>query len=165
MATNKLIDIDKYKAAFIYLLEKIGKIEGKKKAYKLLYFLDFDYFEAYDKPFIGETYKALPMGPAPSYFDCLALELKREGYIDIEKKKWSEKYENETVIYKPKREMKYSFTTEEKKMLDRIVDLYGKRTGKQLEDLSHCQAPFKAVKQGDIIPYEFSMYRDTPDLI
>ncbi|HWS83989.1 MAG TPA: hypothetical protein VN207_06990 [Ktedonobacteraceae bacterium] len=55
MATM-VLDKEKYKDAFLYLLGALEKIEGKEKACKLFYFLDFDYYEAYDIPFTGETY-------------------------------------------------------------------------------------------------------------
>lgn len=165
MATSKnMLDIEKYKAAFLYLLNHLGNIEGRKKAYKMMFFLDFDFFEAYDMPFMGETYKALPMGPAPSYFDSLADILRTEGMIEVKGVRKSTTHENDTIVYTPKKELEYSFTPEEQRMLDRIVRIYGNQTGKQLEDLSHSQAPYAAVGIGDVIPYELSYYRDTPGL-
>lgn len=161
---NFVLDKEKYKAAFLYLLEKLGKIEGKKKAYKLLYFLDFDFYEAYDRPFTGETYTALPMGPAPRYFDGIAEELQKEGLIEIVKSKTQPYHENDTVIFSPKKIIKSHFSGEEQKMLDRVVKVYGNLTGKDLENLSHEQAPYAAVSLYDVIPYEFSYYRDTPNL-
>ena len=155
---------EKYKAAILYLLNKLGKIEGKKKAYKLFYFLDFDYFEAHDKPFTGEVYTALKMGPAPRFFDAVIEELQKEGAVVIEKEKKHPTHENKTVIYKPKAETGWIFSIQEKKMLDRVAKKYGAFTGKELEDLSHAQAPFNAVALGEIIPYEYAHYRDSDDL-
>ncbi len=60
-----ILDKGKYKAAFLYMLQVLGMIEGKKKACKLFYFLDFDYYEAYETSFTGETYVSYPMGPFP----------------------------------------------------------------------------------------------------
>lgn len=162
---NIALDKEKYKAAFLYILQKLGKLEGKKKAYKLLYFLDFDFFEAYDKSFTGETYTALQMGPAPRYFEAIASELQNEGYINIKKEKKVSYHKNDTIIFEPKKDYQYQFSKEELEMLERLINVYGNQTGKQLEDLSHTQAPYMAVDIGEIIPYEFSYYRDTPDLI
>ncbi len=75
---NYILNEEKYKATILYLVNSLGEIEGKKKAYKLMYYLDFDFFEAYEKPFTGETYKALPMGPAPIYFTAIVEELVKE---------------------------------------------------------------------------------------
>lgn len=160
-----ILDKEKYRAAFIYLLEKLGKIEGKKKAYKLMYFLDFDYYEAYEKSFTGETYTAFPMGPAPRYFDSIVDELIREGFVKVNKKRMLPQHENDTIIYSAERKQNYQFSKEELKMLDRVINTYGNLTGKDLENLSHSQAPYIAVGPYDVIPYEFSEYRNTPNLI
>jgi len=161
---NINLDKEKYKAALLYITNSLKEIEGKKKAYKLFYFLDFDFYEAYGKPFTGDTYKALDMGPAPIYFDSIAQELIDEGKIEIKKVRRSPVHENDTIIYKPLKETNYNFSEEEKKMLDRIIDLYGDQTGGNLEKLSHAEAPYNAVDLYQIIPYEYSIYRDTPNL-
>ena len=162
---TQVLDKEKYKATILYLLNSLGEIKGKKKSYKLLYFLDFDFFEAYGKSFLGETYKSLPMGPAPVYFDAVINEMKEEGMIEIKKTRISPSHENDTVVFLPKTKSKYNFSEEEKKMLDRIVRKYGASTGADLEKLSHGEAPYNSVELFQIIPYEYSMYRDTPDLM
>lgn len=152
-----ILDKEKYKAAFLYMLQALDKIEGKKKACKLFYFLDFDYYEAYEKPFTGETYISYPMGPVPQYFGAIADEMEAEGLIRRE-------HENDTVTYIPCKSVDAHFTEEERKMLNRVISKYGALTGKDLQDLSHAQAPYNAVDLNEVIPYEFSFYRDTPDL-
>lgn len=156
------LDKAKYKAALLYIANSLGKIEGMKKAYKLFYFLDFDFFEAYDKPFTGDTYTSLQMGPVPIYFSAIVKELIDEKALKIEKKRTG--YENDTTVYVPIQQTNYKFSTEEKQMLDRIVRKFGSLTGKDLEKLSHSEAPYNAVEIGEIIPYEYSIYRDTPNL-
>lgn len=162
--TNFTLNKEKYKAAFLYIANALGKIEGMKKAYKLFYYLDFDYFEAYGKPFTGEIYKSLQMGPVPMYFKGIVEELINDGFIEIKKIKTLPTHENPTVIYKPLKSINYQFTGEEKKMLDRIINKYGQYTGKDLEKMSHAEAPYNAVDMFQIIPYEYSYYRDTPNL-
>jgi hypothetical protein len=159
-----ILDKDKYKAAFLYMLQVLEKIEGKKKACKLFYFLDFDYYEAYETSFTGETYISYPMGPFPQYFEPIVKEMEEEGIIRVGYEKKSPIHENETVIYRPVEAPNYPFTKKERGMLDRIVKKYGALTGKDLQDLSHAQAPYNAVDLNEVIPYEFSFYRDTPDL-
>lgn len=159
-----ILDKEKYKAAFLYMLNKMGSIEGKKKAYKLFYFLDFDYYEAYDKPFTGETYVAFQMGPAPKYFDALVEEMKKDGIIKLKLQKKLPYHQNDTIVYSAKVKTNYRFSREEKKMLDRVIKLYGNNTGKDLEKISHSQPPYNAVDLYEVIPYEYAFYRDTPNL-
>lgn len=46
---------EKAKQAILYFLNKCGAMD-KEKLELLLYFCDFDYFEKYEKPFMGFTY-------------------------------------------------------------------------------------------------------------
>lgn len=162
---NYILDKEKYKAAFLYIAKALGKIEGKKKAYKLFYYLDFDFYEAYERPFTGDIYKALPMGPVPIYFDAIVQELINEGKVQIRKSRMLPTHDNDTVIFEPKVDSNYDFSSHEKKMLDRIIKLYGQHTGKMLEDQSHSEAPYNAVDLYQVIPYEYSFYRDTANLV
>lgn len=161
---NYSLDKDKYKAAILYIANSLKEIDGMKKAYKLLYFLDFDFYEAYEKPFTGDVYKSLPMGPAPVYFDGVIQELVAEKKIKVEKVRMSPLHNNDTVVYKPLSKTDYKFTSEEKGMLDRVIKIYGNQTGKALEVLSHSEAPYNAVDLYQVIPYEYSFYRDTSNL-
>lgn len=160
-----ILDKEKYKAAFLYIANALGKIEGKKKAYKLFYYLDFDFYEAYEKSFTGDIYRALPMGPVPVYFDGIVEELRQEGKVTVIKSRMLPSHDNDTVIFEPQSASDYHFTPEEKQMLDRIIKLYGRQTGKSLEFQSHSEAPYNAVERYQVIPYEYSVYRDTPNLI
>jgi uncharacterized phage-associated protein len=73
--------------------------------------------------------------------------------------------ERETVTYSPVDTLDYMWTAQESCMLDRIVKKYGSVGGKDLEDLSRSQAPYYAVELGEIVPYVYSFYRGTSDLI
>jgi len=159
-----ILDKEKYKAAFLYMLQYLEKIEGKKKACKLFYFLDFDYYELHETSFTGEIYAAYPMGPLPLSFEALVTGMEYEGLITVNYEKKSLTHENETVIYSPRISADYPFAQPERQMLDRIIRKYGPLTGKDLEDLSHAQVPWNAVQLREVIPYESSFYRDTPDL-
>lgn len=161
--SNNILNTPKYKEAIKYIISNLKEVQGKKKMYKLLYFLDFDFYEAYETSFTGETYKKLPMGPAPVYFDAILEEMKDD--ITVKHKKILPFHDNETCIYSLKKEVEYNFTHQEKKMLDRIIAKYGSLNGKQLENLSHAEAPWNAVNMYEIIPYEYSFYRDSEDLI
>lgn len=163
MATM-LLDTKRYKAAFLYLLHSLGKIEGKKKACKLLYFLDFDYYEAYETSFTGETYVSYKMGPFPQYFQPLVEEMQKEGLVQYTAKRREEWHENETITYTPLGTLDYCWTPQERNMLNRIVRKYGELSGGELEQRTHAEAPYNAVDLNEVIPYEYSFYRGTPDL-
>ena len=77
-------DNNKFKEAILFLLSQSPNktIEGKKKLAKLLYFADFNYFEAYEEPLTGATYRALPMGPVPDELEGAIKEMKEKQCIE-----------------------------------------------------------------------------------
>ena len=153
---------EKYKQAILYLCAKLGKeVRGKKKLAKLLYFVDFDFFEKNQKHFTGDKYKALPMGPFPVSLNKITQEMAKEKALKIEAVQEHNGY-NATEVYTCLKDPKIAaFSKEEKEMLDRVIMKYGHLNGKQLEDLTHAEAPFSGTKQNEEIFYELAFYRGT----
>ena len=157
------LDEKKYQNTILYFAKNIGKgsVRGKKKMYKLLFYLDFDFFEKYEKPITGTIYHKLKMGPAPSYFDTITSDLEKNKALSITKRKTAPGY-NDTIVYKSLKDPDMSvFSQKEIQMLKRITDLYGGKSGTELEKLSHSEAPYMAVEDGEEIPLELSFYRGT----
>ena len=158
MSKNK----EKYKQAILYLCFKLNKeVRGKKKLAKLLYFVDFDFFEKYQKPFTGDKYRALPMGPFPIHLNEITREMTKDKTLKIKSVKEHDGY-NATEIYTCLKEPEsFIFSKEEKEMLDRVIQKYGHLNGKQLEDLTHAEAPYIGTKPKEEIAYELAFYRGT----
>lgn len=152
----------KYQNAVLYLCRKLGgEIRGKKKLAKLLYFADFDLYEKRQKSLTGDIYKAFPMGPLPSAFEQITTEMTKKKLLAVKNIKERDDY-NAMEIYCCLVEPDTSvFDTEEKKMLDRVAIKYGHLNGKQLEELSHAEAPFVGTELRKEIPYELAFYRGT----
>lgn len=152
----------KYQNAVLYLCWKLkGEVRGKKKLAKLLYFTDFDLYEKTQKSITGDVYRALPMGPMPSALEEITAEMVRKKMLGVKR---VEEYEGyiPTEVYAALAEPDLSvFDDEERKMLERVVLKYGHLSGKQLEDLSHAEAPYAATKPYEEVPYEFTCYRGT----
>lgn len=158
MAINR----KKYQNAILYLCQKLkGEVRGKKKLAKLLYFVDFGLYEKDQKSITGDIYRALPMGPVPMQLEKIIGEMEDKKLISIEKIEEHQGY-LPTEIYRCKSEADISaFDDEERKMLDRIIVQYGHLTGKQLEELSHAEAPYVGTESYKEIPYELAFYRGT----
>lgn len=152
----------KYQNAVLYLCQGLGgTVHGKKKLAKLLYFADFDFFEKFQKSITGDVYKALPMGPFPSALEEITQKMAKDGTLDIEQIEEVPGY-NPTEVYMCKTTPDTSvFDSEELKMLDRIILKYGHLNGKQLENLSHAEAPYIGTELKKEIPYELAYYRGT----
>ena len=152
----------KYLNTVLYLCRKLkGEVRGKKKLAKLLYFADFDLYEKSQKSITGDVYHALPMGPVPSALEEITTEMTKKKMLGIDQVEEREGY-NPTEVYKCLVEPDLSvFDEEEKKMLDRISIKYGHLNGKQLEELSHAEAPYVGTELRKDIPYELAFYRGT----
>lgn len=152
----------KYQNAVLYLCQELmGEVRGKKKLAKLLYFIDFDFYEKYAKSITGDIYKALPMGPVPSALVSVTEEMIKMKMLEIKKENEFEGYIPTEVyrsIIKPDLSI---FSREEIRMLKRVVKHYGHLSGKQLQDLTHAEAPYTAAKPNEEVPYEFTYYRGT----
>lgn len=159
---NMSLHTEKYKQVILYLCSQLGKeIKGKKKLAKLLYFVDFDFFEKYQKYFTGDAYKALPMGPFPVSLEKITKEMVREKTLKIESVPEREGYIATEIYACENNSIISNFTKEEKNMLDRIITKYGHLNGKQLEDLTHAEAPYIGTEPKKEIYYELAFYRGT----
>ena len=156
------IDIKKYQNVIAYLCQKLGgEIRGKKKLAKLLYFADFDFYEKTEKSITGDVYRALPMGPFPVMLDEVTSKMQRNKIITIEHTEDLPGY-NPTEVYHCTIKIEpVALSEQERKMLDRIVTRYGHLNGKQLEELSHSEAPYIGTELKNEIPYELAFYRGT----
>ena len=156
------IRTEKYKQVILYLCSKLGKeVRGKKKLAKLLYFVDFDFFEKNQKYFTGDRYKALPMGPFPVSLNKITAEMAKEKTLKVESVNEHNGY-NATEIYTCLKDPKVSiFSKDEIEMLNRVIKKYGNLNGKQLEDLTHAEAPYIGTEPKKEIPYELAFYRGT----
>ena len=158
MAPNR----KKYENTILYLAQKLGgEIKGKKKLAKLLYFVDFDYYELHEESVTGDEYLALPMGPFPIKMDKTVKSLTKSEMMSIESREERVGY-RPTEAYVASKEPDVSvFKDAEIEMLDRVVRKYGHLNGTQLENLSHAEAPYIGTSPNCEIMYELSMYRGT----
>lgn len=152
----------KYQQVILYFCSQLnGEVRGKKKLAKLLYYADFDYFERNQTAITGDVYKALPMGPFPTSMDVVTSEMKEKKLINIKTVSERQGYNPTEVYYSIAKPDTSVFTKNEIKMLARVITMYGHLNGKQLEDLTHQEAPYVGTKLKGEIPYELAFYRGT----
>lgn len=154
----------KYINTVLFLCHRLGgSITGKKKLYKLLYYVDFDKYEYKEsmQSVTGDTYIAWKMGPVPSSRDGLlnfmilnGLLSEDEEYVSGDLRR-AVKY---TALVEPDMSV---FNEDERYILERVIEKYGGLTGKQLEVLTHAEAPYIATEQNEVIDYGLAFYRET----
>ncbi|PLX27675.1 XRE family transcriptional regulator [Candidatus Parcubacteria bacterium] len=135
-------DIEKFKQVFLYIISKVGAKPnvGQTVIYKLLYFIDFDFYEKYEKNLMGLRYIKNHYGPTPVEFKTVVDEMEREG--DIERVK-SKHFQYEQKKYLPVVAPDISaLSAEEIKHIDEVIAKYSSKTAKELSDYSHSDTPW-----------------------
>lgn len=151
--------LTKFKQILLYVLEKTaGKPNiGMTALYKLLYFMDFDYYEKYDEQLMGLTYIKNHYGPTPREFVKVVEEMKGEGELEEVKSAYFA-YEQKKFLPRKSPDLA-SLSGREIAMVDSVLSRYGDMTAKQLTDLSHEDTPWIAADGGKDIEYEHVFYR------
>ena len=72
-------NLDKFKEVLLYILKKVGSKPniGESVLYKLLYFIDFNFYEKYEEQLVGATYIKNNYGPTPMEFLKMAKKINR----------------------------------------------------------------------------------------
>lgn len=162
MRTNYI----KYKNLILYLCQKLGgSIHGRKKLFKLLYYVDFDMFEYKEsrKTVTGTKYYAWKMGPVPEkeVFEKIISDMQQDGSITDAKEDTAPGY-HPTEVITAKKDPNYSvFNDDEIFIINKVIEKYGKLSGTQLEQLTHNEAPWCATEHNAEIPFELALYRGT----
>jgi len=155
-------NLKKFKEVLLYVLEKVGSKSnvGMTVLYKLLYFIDFDYYEKFEEQLIGATYIKNHFGPTPIEFKKIVESMESKGELETVKSKY---FLHEQTKYLPRRESDISvLNAKEIKHIDEVLARLSDKNAKELSDYSHQDIPWLGTKDGEIIKYEAVFYR-TPE--
>ena len=154
------INEKKYKNAVLFFAKKVqnGTL-GKLKMMKLLYFLDFDFFEKYGKSVTGDSYFRFEHGPVPQNAEKI-LKVMNGKDIKITKHKVADGYNDQQRIEALKDFNMNVFSKEELMMLEEIADKWEKFSGSEMKMATHGEAPWIATKPNDVIDYNLAYYRN-----
>ncbi len=153
-------NLEKFKEVFLYILEKVGARPniGETALYKLLYFIDFDYYEKYEEQLIGATYIKNHYGPTPLEFKKIVEQMQKDKEVEKIKSKF---FQYEQKKYLPHRAPDLSkLTAQEIVHIDNVLNHLSGKTAKELSDYSHADTPWLVHKMGEKISYESVFYRD-----
>lgn len=153
-------NVQKFKEVLIYLLQKVGARPniGETAIYKLLYFIDFDYYEKYEEQLIGATYIKNHFGPTPVEFKKITEQMVEKG--EIEKIK-SSYFQHDQKKYLPRRTANLKVLSgQEIQHIDEVLARLAWKNAVELSDYSHTDTPWMVHKIGEKISYETVFYRD-----
>lgn len=153
--------VKKFKQVLLYVLSKIGGKPniGQTVLYKLLYFIDFDYYEKFEEQLIGARYIKNTHGPTPIAFAKIVNELEKDGKIETVKSKFY-KYDQTKYLVNPKETIDLSeLSGTEIAHIDWELNRLSDLTASQISALSHKDTPWLAAKEKEQLDYEHVFYR------
>jgi len=154
------INQKKYRNVILFFANKIrnGTL-GKLKLMKLLYFLDFDFFEKYGKSVTGDQYLRFEKGPVPRMAEKTIKQMQGRD-IKITRHKIAQGYKDQQLV-EPLRDFDMDvFSKEELLMLEEVAGKWEKFSGTEMKNASHGEAPWIATKPNDVIDYNLAYYRN-----
>ncbi|MBL7053225.1 MAG: DUF4065 domain-containing protein [Candidatus Portnoybacteria bacterium] len=153
-------NVKKFKEVFLYILEKVGARPniGETALYKLLYFIDFDYYEKFEEQLIGAKYIKNHFGPTPIEFKKITDQMIKNGEIEKIKSKY---FQHEQKKYLPRKSADLKIlSAQEIKHIDNVLTRLAWKNATELSDYSHSDTPWRVHKMGQEISYETVFYRD-----
>ena len=153
-------NLEKFKQVLLYVLGKVGSKPnvGETVLHKLLYFIDFDYYEKFEENLMGATYIKNLHGPTSVDLGSIVADMQEKGELEAVKSKYF-KYEQKK--YLPiKRPDLAAFSAREIEHIDEVLARLSDKNAKEIESYSHEDIPWKAAKEGEPLSYESVFYRD-----
>lgn len=151
---------EKLREVLLYVLEKVGAKPnvGETVLYKLLYFIDFDYYEKTGHSITGLTYVRNHFGPTPAIdFKSVVDGMKASEELEVVETKF---FRNTQKKYLPRINVKLEkLSANELQHIDETLNRLSDKTANELTELSHYDTPWRVAKQGEKINYRFVFYR------
>lgn len=152
-------NLRKFKEVLLYILNKVGSKPniGETVIYKLLYFVDFDYYEKYEDQLIGATYIKNNYGPTPVEFKKIVDKMiDDKEIIKLPSRYFAFPQTKYLPLKKPDlKELKAS----EIELIDEVLCRLSDMNATQVSDYSHDDVPWLTTSDGEIIEYESVFYR------
>ena len=152
-------NVKKFKQALLYILGKVGAKPnvGETVLYKLLYFIDFNYYEKYEEQLIGATYIKNHHGPTPVEFQSIVNEMIENKEIEVVKSSYFQHLQKK---YLPRQEPDLSvFNANEIKVIDDVLQKLSDMNASTISEYSHQDVPWMVTSERKKIDYESVFYR------
>jgi len=153
-------NLEKFKEVLLYVLSKVGGKPnvGEAVIYKLLYFIDFDFYEKFEEQLIGATYIKNYYGPTPVEFKAIVDDMIQNGeivkvegkYFNYPQRKYLPVREPDLTKLKDARELRH---------IDEVIARLGDKNATELSEYSHEDTPWIIAKENQPLDYEAVFYR------
>lgn len=153
--------LEKFHEILLYILKKVGGKPnvGMTVLYKLLYFIDFDYYEKHEEQLMGLVFLKNHHGPTPLLFKKLIKDMIKKNEIEKIKSKFHQ-YPQTKYLANPEIEPDLSILNgQEKEHIDWELKRLSNLTAKEISDISHKDVPWISAEEGKPIDFESVFYR------
>ncbi len=153
--------VEKFEQALLYILKKAGGKPnvGMTVLYKLLYFIDFDYYEKYEEQLLGLTYIKNHYGPTPIIFEKIIQKMIEKNQIEAIKSKFYQ-HDQKKFLINPDIDPNLKILNgQEIEHIDWELDRLSDLSARTLSDLSHKDIPWISAENNQKIEYESVFYR------
>ncbi|MEA2098423.1 MAG: DUF4065 domain-containing protein, partial [Patescibacteria group bacterium] len=154
--------VEKFKEALLYILEHIGARPniGEAVICKIMYFIDFDFYEKYEEQLIGAKYIKNHFGPTPVAFPKIVKQMEQNGDLTPVVKKY---FQHDQKKYLPLRKANLSnFSACEKDLIDSEIERFKDFNATQIKEYSHKDVPWIGAEDLQLIDYE-AVFCRTPE--
>ncbi|NLF40681.1 DUF4065 domain-containing protein [bacterium] len=155
-------NVRKFKEVLLYILNRVGSKPniGETVLYKLLYFIDFDFYERFEEQLTGAAYMKNHYGPSPVQFQEVVKDMMGKHEL-VEVKSQYFKYPQRK--YLPLRPPDLTaFKAHEIAVIDEVLNRLSDMNAQQISEYSHGDVPWLTSQDGKIIDYEKVFYRTVP---
>lgn len=148
-----------FKEVLLYILNQVGGKPnvGQTVIYKLLYFIDFDFYEKYETQLIGARYIRNHHGPTPVEFKKIIETMISKGELEEVDSEYFN-YTQKKYLARRKADLSVISGTE-KEHIDMELARLSNMTASELSELSHRDVPWITARQGEVLDYETVFYR------
>jgi len=153
-------NLKKFKEVLLYILSRVGGRPnvGEAVIYKLLYFIDFDFYEKFEEQLIGATYIKNHYGPTPVEFKGIVDEMiKNKEIVKVDNKYFDYPQKKYLAVRRPNLEV---LSGREIEHIDDVLARLADKNANEMKNYSHEDIPWKAAEDGKPLSYESVFYRD-----
>ena len=152
---KSIYDEFKQRNIILYFLNTVNNAYlGLTKLMKLLYYIDFEFYQKERCSVTGDEYMAMPYGPVPKSAAKLLEKMNGAGEIHIEKVMLA--YSQNKYYSKVEHDMSI-FSAKEMNHIENIARRFEHWTAKQMSDLTHDEYPWQTTKLGEVIDYNLTL--------
>jgi transcriptional regulator with XRE-family HTH domain len=153
-------NLNKFKQVLLYVLNKVGGKPnvGETVLHKLLYFIDFDYYEKFEENLMGATYIKNYHGPTSIELETIIKEMQKQGELEAVKSQYFKYLQKK---YLPRKRPNLDIlSAREIEHIDDVLARLSDKNAAEIENYSHGDIPWKSAQDGKPLSYESVFYRD-----